>query len=72
MTKYRCLNCPTRPVFTDLDSLKEHWSKTHTVPMEHTAAELLGGSIHPLIAGLLGDKINTTIKLTEAIKEVTE
>jgi hypothetical protein len=67
VTKYRCVNCPSRPVFLDFDSLKEHFRNTHTVPLEHTVAELT--TIHPLVAALLGDKINTPIKLYEVIPE---
>jgi hypothetical protein len=35
--------------------------------MEHTVGELT--PVHPLIASLLGDKINTTIKLYEVVED---
>ena len=67
MTKFRCKNCPSRPVFTSLEQLENHWKLTHTVPMEHTAREL--GPVHPLVEALLGDKLNQTIKLYEEITD---
>ncbi len=70
MTRYRCVNCPGKPTFLDLDSLKDHFKLTHVVPMEHTVAEL--GPIHPLLVGLLGDKANATIKLYEVVPEPTQ
>ncbi len=67
MPKYRCTNCPSRPTFLDLDSLKDHWKNVHVVPMEHTVAEL--GPVNPLLASLLGDKINQVVKLYEVIPD---
>jgi hypothetical protein len=66
--KQRCLNCPSKPTFPDLDSLKEHWSNTHTVPMEHTVAEIVG-NMPSILQNLLGDKLKQTIKLTEEVSE---
>ncbi len=42
MTKYRCLNCPQKPIFLDLDHFKEHWSLTHVVSMEQTETDPWG------------------------------
>jgi hypothetical protein len=50
-----------------MEALQDHWSKTHTVPMEHTIQELT--QIHPMLQALLGDKVNTPIKLFEEVPE---
>ncbi len=42
MTKYRCLNCPDKPVFLDLEHLKQHWVLTHVVSMEQTEVDPWG------------------------------
>jgi hypothetical protein len=65
MPRYRCLNCPGRPTFLSIEALERHWETTHTVPMEHTVGEI--APIHPLVASLLGDKVNQTIKLYEEV-----
>lgn len=32
----RCTNCPSKPVFPDMDAFKTHWNLTHTVSMQET------------------------------------
>jgi len=67
--KMRCLNCPQRPVFYSQAALDEHWRLTHTVPQEHTALELLGPTVHPMILALAPTLATNTIKLTEQVLE---
>jgi hypothetical protein len=38
----RCLNCPDKPEFNDMNALQQHWEKTHTVPMVETIADPWG------------------------------
>jgi hypothetical protein len=53
-----------------MEALEAHWSKTHTVPMEHSIQELT--QIHPMLQALLGDKVNTPIKLYEEVPAPAE
>ncbi len=64
-TKYRCLNCPSKPVFLDLDDLKSHWKNTHVVPMEHTVLELM--QLPAMVLALAPDLSSKTIKLWETV-----
>ena len=69
MTKYRCTNCPAKPVFLDLEGLKEHWSLTHTVPLEGPLSNHIG-PIHPFLAAIISDQLNKPVKLYEIVEEV--
>jgi hypothetical protein len=61
LTKYRCLNCPDKPVFLDFDHFKTHWNATHTVPMEGTI------QLPPELAGFFPEVQTKTRKLYEEI-----
>jgi hypothetical protein len=39
---FRCLNCPEKPLFPDMQTLIAHWSATHTVPMHRTEQDPWG------------------------------
>jgi hypothetical protein len=39
MTQYRCLNCPSKPIFADLEQIKDHWKDTHVSPMMITVPD---------------------------------